>query len=105
VIYLIVKFKTKKLEKILSNDRLLQKEFGKLSVNIKRRMSEFLAAPNLSYITHKPPPRRHKLSGYPNRFAVDISKNFRIEFESTSEKLLDPIDIVEIIIVKIGDYH
>lgn len=98
-------YSNRKLEKILSTERLLKEKFGDLTRKIMARMTEFRAAKNLSEITYLPPPRRHKLVGYPNRFAVSVSGNFRIIFESLSEELINPIDIRSIKIIEIEDYH
>lgn len=102
---MLIRFKTKKLEKILTNKRLIVKEYNKLSKSIMARINEFEAANNLSQITHKPPPRRHKLQGYTNRFTVDVSKNYRIVFSSIDETIVELEEIKEIIIIDICDIH
>lgn len=100
-----VRFADKSLEKILNNERLIKKHFNQLANKIMMRMSEFKAAKDLSEITHLPPPRRHKLEGYENVFAVDVSKNFRIKFKSVDSKIIELKEIKEIIILAIEDYH
>lgn len=100
-----IHFITTKLEKILTNDRLLRKRYGNLTNKIMARLTDLRTAENLKEITHLPPPRRHKLSGHKNLFAVDVSGNYRIIFSSIDENIIELEEIDEIIILDIVDYH
>jgi plasmid maintenance system killer protein len=101
-----IKYSSNKLKKILENPRMIKKYYPNEFNNIQIRMTELHAASRLSLISHKPPPRRHKLTGiYDGHWAVAVSKNLRIVFRPIDEKLSDPEDITEIIIVDIIDYH
>lgn len=102
---MIIRFKNEKLKKILTNDRLIRKEYNLFFRNIKARMSELQAVKNLSLISHKPPPRRHKLKGYENCYAVDLSRNYRLVFCSTDKSIIELEEIKDITIIGIEDYH
>ncbi|WP_125582292.1 type II toxin-antitoxin system RelE/ParE family toxin [Levilactobacillus cerevisiae] len=99
-----------KLTKILSDPRLLVKNFGRdRAKRIQARLDEFDAASNLQQIPSDPPPRCHRLHGnLEGDFAVDISKNFRIVFEGydKSDQLsVEKSEIVTVQILQIEDYH
>lgn len=100
-----IRFQTKKLEKILTNDKLIKQNYNLLYKNIKARLTELLAVDNLSLITHKPPPRRHKLKGYDNCYAVDLSRNYRLLFCATNKEIIELKEIKDITIIGIEDYH
>lgn len=96
----------KKTEKTLTNERLIVKQYGKLSASIINRLSELRAADYLSQIPNVPPPRRHKLSGGTSEWGVDISRNYRIVI--TPMGTFDENDlssITEVRIQRIEDYH
>lgn len=100
-------YSSNKLEKILTNERLIKIEYGELHNKISIRLSELRAASTLKDIPHLPPPRRHKLTG--NReghWGVDISKNFRIVIEPKGDFDKDDLNsITEILVCNIEDYH
>lgn len=101
---------TRKLTKILNSHRLLVKNFGKTRAQkIEDRLDEFDAAKNLSQIPSDPPPRCHRLSGdLQNKFAVDISANFRMVFEGYDKNdnlSVKKSEIVTVQITDIEDYH
>lgn len=99
-------FKSKKLKKILTDARLIKKYYPKEFQNIINRLAELNAVKNLSFISHLPPPRRHKLKGnYNNCFAVDVSANRRLIFASFDENKTNLEDIDSIMIIGITDYH
>lgn len=99
-------YKSKKLEKILTDDLLLKRHFKDLFSSIKNRISEFQVATNLLQISHKPPPKRHKLKGdYKGYWAVNISAKDRIIFKAYYEDQTDPLEITAILICQIKDYH
>ncbi|MCO4851737.1 type II toxin-antitoxin system RelE/ParE family toxin [Bacillus vallismortis] len=102
-----ISYATKKLEKILTNERLVKKEYTLFYKKVINRISEIRVANNLDEIPHVPPPRRHKLDGdYNNCWGIDISKNFRIVLRPIGdwdESELKSINEIEIL--SIGDYH
>lgn len=102
-----ISYSSIKLEKILSNQRLIKKTYTSFHKKIENRLSEIKAANNLNEISHIPPPRRHKLDGmYMNCWGIDISKNFRIIVKPVGnwdENDLTSVENIEII--DICDYH
>ncbi|WP_430534481.1 type II toxin-antitoxin system RelE/ParE family toxin [Listeria rocourtiae] len=103
--------KTQKMTKILSDERLLRKEYGKdIGDSLRLRVSEFKAAETLEDISHLKPQRLHQLKGnkYKDCYAVDLTKNFRCIFEaydSDEERTLVKSEAVAIKIMEVGDYH
>ena len=101
---------SRKLTKILQSHRLLVREFGTdCAKRINDRLDEFSQAENLSEIKSDPPPRCHRLHGkLSNKFAVDVSRNFRMIFEGydqNNELSVDRTKIVTVQILEICDYH
>lgn len=102
-----ISYASKKIEKILTNERMIKKHYTKFYKKIINRLSEIRAANNLDEIPHIPPPRRHKLEGdYNDCWGIDISKNFRIvlrpigAWDETDLKTVNKIKILSI-----EDYH
>lgn len=105
---MILHFNSSKDEKILGNERLLNRHYNKSHANrIKSRITELQSANNLSEIPQIPPPRRHKLSGELNNcWGVDYSPNYRIIIEPYGLFNIDDLTtITEIKILKLEDYH
>ena len=101
-----IEFRTKKLEKILTDDRLIKKHFSSIYFGLKNRLTELQAVRNLSLISHNPPPRKHKLSGiYEGYWSVDVSKNYRLLFTVPNKDIIKENQITEIIIEEITDTH
>ncbi|MEK3727211.1 MULTISPECIES: type II toxin-antitoxin system RelE/ParE family toxin [unclassified Lysinibacillus] len=102
-----ISYTTGKLEKILTNERLIKREYTQIYKNVMNRLSELRTANNLEEIPHIPPPRRHKLNGdYDDCWGVDVSKNFRIILKPTGDwNELDLKTITSIEILTISDYH
>lgn len=103
-----VRFASNKLEKVLTDERLLKKRFNiKEATTIMIRMLEFDNARNLTEISHNPPVHRHKLrDNYANCWAVNFSKKDRIIFKPIGE--YDENDlrtITSVEIVELTDYH
>lgn len=96
-----IHYGSNKLKKALSSDKAIAINYGRLAVAIKERLSEFDVASDLGEISINPPPLRHKLEGG-NRWAVSVSKNYRLVFEGEGS---DPSQITSITIVDICDYH
>nr|WP_221638965.1 type II toxin-antitoxin system RelE/ParE family toxin [Listeria booriae] len=104
---MIIHYSTNKLEKILSNERLIKRHHSTHYTNLTNRLSELSAAVSLEMISHIPPPRRHKLNGdLQGCWGIDISKNFRLVVEPYGTfDIEDPNTILEIKIIGLSDYH
>lgn len=102
-----IHYSSVKQEKILTDLRLLKKNYGSDYQKISSRLSELRVANNLSDIPVVPPPRRHKLSGkYADCWGIDYSKNDRIVIRPIGDYEIDNLtSIVEILIIDLGDYH
>lgn len=101
-----IKFSSKKLEKILTNDRLIKKHYTPLYYSLVSRLSQLQAARNLSVIPHTPPTRKHKLTGkYEGYWSIDLSKNYRLIFTTGDDQSVDEQEINEITILDIVDTH
>lgn len=105
---MIVHYNCSKDEKILTNERLINKHYNKAHANrIKSRITELQSANNLNEIPQCPPPRRHKLSSnMQNCWGIDYSPNYRIIVEPYgSFDINDLTTITEIKILRLEDYH
>jgi len=102
-----VSYDSKKLEKILTNERLIKKHYSNFYIKLLNRLSEIKAAKNLNDIPHFPPPRRHKLTqNFSDCWGIDVSKNFRIILKPDCDyDEYDLTTIDSIMIVSIEDYH
>jgi len=101
-----ISYRNKKLERILSDERLIKKHYSKVFTGLVNRLTELDAVKNLSLISHNPPPRKHKLSGnYEGHWSVDVSKNYRLIFTIPGNGSLEEKLITEIIIEGIVDTH
>lgn len=100
-------YSSNKLEKKLTDVRLLNKYYNKDSIKIRNRLSELRVADNLGEIPDVPPPRRHKLIGnYKNCWGIDYSKNNRFIVKPVGEyEINDLLTIKEVLIVELEDYH
>ncbi|ACL70765.1 plasmid maintenance system killer [Halothermothrix orenii H 168] len=109
---MILEFKSKKLLKLYTKHKKAQKKFGVKTARILvRRLNELQAFENLAQVPHKPPYRRHKLSGkYKGFFAVDVIGGYRIVFKPIidSDRDIEEIplhEINKIEIWEVTDYH
>ncbi len=102
-----IHYSSVKLEKILTDIRLLKKFYGNDYIKISNRLSELRVANNLNEIPEVPPPRRHKLSGkYKECWGVDYSKNDRIIIQPKGEYDINDLkSIEEVLILDLEDYH
>lgn len=100
-------YSTKKLEKILSNNRQIKKYYPREYHKIINRLSELIVVNNLSEIPHIPPPRRHKLSGdKAGYWGIDYSPSFRIILKPVNEFNIDDLTtITDVMIIGLEDYH
>ena len=102
-----IQFASRKMEAIVTNERLRQKKYGQLSRLIASRLAELEAANSLAEIPEGPPPRRHKLTGdFTNCWSVSISQNYRIILSPIGEYDKTVLSsITEVEILDICDYH
>lgn len=104
---MVLHYPSKKDEKILTNERLIKKEYGNLAGKIMIRLSELRVVDCLAEISELPPPRRHKLEGkYANCWGLDLSANFRMIIQPEGNYQIEDLNtITEVKIVSIEDYH
>ena len=100
---MIVKYVDKKLEKTLSNNRVIKKNYGRLADRIIEVLDELDVALNLSQIPECPPDRRHKMTNEKYIWSIDLSKNYRMWVQS--DEYDDPKEVEIVTIVKIFDDH
>jgi hypothetical protein len=66
-------FRTRQLQKVCSNERLMQRELGKkMATKLGGRLMELKAADVLADISHLPPSRLHELTNRGGVFSVDL---------------------------------
>lgn len=99
-----------KMTRILSNNRLLVKEYGRdCAKRIHVRLNELSRIDSLYELSSGVPPHCHRLHGeYAGKFAVDVSRNFRMIFEGydlNDQPVSDKSKIVTIQILDVCDYH
>ncbi|MEG2908089.1 MAG: hypothetical protein RR945_02620 [Erysipelotrichaceae bacterium] len=100
-------YSTNRLEKTLSDNRQIKKNYPREYNKIINRLSELIVANSLSEISHVPPPRRHKLSGNKDGcWGIDYSPSFRIIIKPVNEFDVDDLTTVtEIMIMSLENYH
>ena len=107
-------FKTKKLQKICSEEKEMQKQLGrKCTEKLKQRMMELKAADTLSDISHLPPPRCHELTGRRGgQLSIDLEHPYRLLFVPATNPIpllkdggIDRSHVTEIEIIEITDTH
>lgn len=109
-----ISFKTKKLQKICSEDREMQRHLGPARARkLRQRLMELKAAETLADVSHLPPPRCHELSNdRAGQFSVDLDHPYRLLFIPADEPIpyredggID-LDLVrDIEIIEIEDTH
>lgn len=108
-----IHFKTKKLQKQLSDPVQMQRAYGGLSRKINQRIEELKAADNLAIMISIPAARCHELEGKRSgELAVDVSGNCRLVFEPFHNPVPEKEDggldwerVLKVQINKIEDYH
>ena len=102
-----ISYSSSKLEKILTNPKLLKRYYSNDYSRLRNRLSELAAANSLAEIPTTPPPRRHKLKGdLSEKWGIDYSPNDRIVVCPTGEFDIDDLStITEVIILLLEDYH
>lgn len=75
-------YKSRKLEKSLTNDSELLKKYGQRAKKLKQRLTLLCTAPSLFDISKLPPTRLHQYRGdREGEWSIDISPNWRLIFE------------------------
>ena len=100
-------YSNRKQEKILTNSRLVKKEYNEISNKLLNRLTELKSVDCLEDIPVVPPPRRHKLSGnLDNRWAVDLNGKMRLVFEPYGNYDVNDLTTINSIkIIDIMNYH
>jgi proteic killer suppression protein len=111
---MLIYFRTKKLQKLCSEQREMQKQLTKsMARKLQQRMAELKAAEALSDISHLPPPRCHELTGNrAGQFSVDLEHPYRLLFIPADDPIpyredkgIDLALVKEIEIIDIEDTH
>lgn len=108
-----VSYRSKKLEKQLTNSKEMVKSFGQLARKVNQRLKDLSDADNLAIMRSIPAARCHELTGnHKGQLAVDISGNYRLIFEPNHNPVpkkddggLKWEDVTKILINGIEDYH
>ena len=108
-----ITYKSRKLEKQLTDPREMLKSFGQLAVKIKMRLKNLKDVDNLAVMRTIPAARCHELTGdRKGELAVDVSGNYRMIFEPNHEPIPQKVDgglnwelVTKIQINEIEDYH
>lgn len=108
-----ITFKSRKLQKILSDPKEMKSAYGSIARRVSQRMDQLQSAPNLATLLSLPALECHPLTG--NRageWAVSISGNYRLIFEIDHSPVprkedgsIDTIRITDIRILETTDYH
>ncbi len=108
-----IEFASSKLQKVLEDEKKLQRNYGERAKPIKLRLALLMQAECLADVPHTPPPRRHMLSeDRQGQFAVDLKHPWRLIFEPADEPLpllddgsIDLSRVTKVRIIEITDYH
>lgn len=107
-------FRSKKLQKICSSAKEIQKAFGAARARkLQQRLLELSAAENLSQISRLPPSRCHEMTGdRQDQLSVDLDHPYRLFFIPANDPVprkedggLDWPAVTEIEILEIEDPH
>ncbi|MBV6473969.1 MAG: hypothetical protein JPMHGGIA_02267 [Saprospiraceae bacterium] len=108
-----ISFKSRKLERQLTEPKEMVKAFGKLARKVNQRLKELADANNLAIMRALPAARCHELAGdHMGELSVNVSVNYRMIFEPNHNPLpltadggLDWQKVTKIQINKIEDLH
>lgn len=108
-----ISYKSRKLEKQLTDPKEMVKSFGQLARKVNQRLKDLTDADNLAVIKTIPAARCHELKGDRiGELAVDVSRNYRLIFEPRYEPIpkkddggLNWEEVTKIQINEIEDYH
>jgi len=105
-------YRTKKLAKVLTSSKLIDKTYGTSANKLKMRIDDMAISENLEELLALPG-RHHPLTGdRKGQFACDLEHPFRLVYEPVNEPL--PKDENEVLIYKevtivgiieVTDYH
>lgn len=107
-------FRSKKLQKICSSGKEIQKAFGAARARkLQQRLLELSAAENLSQISRLPPSRCHEMTAdRQGQLSVDLDHPYRLFFIPANDPVprkedggLDWPAVTEIEIIEIEDPH
>lgn len=98
-----IKYANSKLEKELSDERIIKKKYGRLSDRIITVINELMVVKTLDEIPTVPPDRRHKMTNVDYTWSIDLSKNYRMWVRS--DGIDDPKLVTIVTIEKIFDDH
>ena len=103
-------FKSRKLEKSLTDPTVMAKTYGTRAKRVNQRMLEIKASSSLAVLMSIPAANCHQLST--GQFALDVSKNYRMIIEPASHPIplkgeggIDCVEVTVIAIIEIKDYH
>ncbi len=111
---MVIYFRTRKLEKIGSQEREMVKHLGaRRAEKLKQRLMELSTVDVLSDISHLPPARCHQLTGKEaGIFSVDLEHPYRLLFIPADDPVplcddggIDINKVREIEIIEIRDTH
>jgi len=108
-----ISFKSKKLEKQLTDPKKMNKAFGVMAKKLNQRMKELSGAEHLAVMSTIPAARCHELSGdKKGLLSVDVSGNYRLTFEpdhnpppKKEDGGLDRQQVTKIKIIAVEDPH
>ncbi|MHA8101174.1 type II toxin-antitoxin system RelE/ParE family toxin [Aquirufa nivalisilvae] len=108
-----ISYKSKKLEKRLTDPREMSKSFGQMARSLNQRLKDLIAAENLAMMRTLPAARCHELTGdRKGELAVNVSTNYRLIFKPNHEPIpqkedggLDWENVTHIQVINIEDYH
>ena len=110
---MLILYKSRKLEKSLTEPKELSKTYGVMAKKVNQRMKELQAAKSLLIIRTIPAANCHELKGdRVGQLAVDISGNWRMIFEADHNPIPVKDDgglnweaVSNIRILEVEDYH
>jgi len=109
-----ISYKSRKLEKQLTDPREMAKSFGQFARKVNQRLRDLTDADNLAIMRTIPAARCHELTGdRKGELAVDVSGNYRMIFEPSQDPIpkkkddggLNWEEVTKIQINEIEDYH
>src|SRR5262245_9082445 len=106
-------FVSKKLERQLSDAKAMVRAFGQRAKPLQRRLDTLKQVHCLADVPKGPPDRCHQLSAdRDERFAVDLTRNWRLEFEPDHVPIprkpdggINEQEVTAIRLLGVVDYH
>ena len=108
-----VSFSTRSMQKRCSEEKAMQKHWGKIARKLKQRLMELSAATTLQDIRRTPPARCHELKGNrKGQLSVDLEHPYRLIFKPDHSPLpkrtdggLDWDGVTKVIVIEVVDTH